>query len=236
MLSVAVGSQGAVYAGTPRGVFKSTNNGGTWTSSNFGNPGSAGVVVVDPVTPSNVYLAPNVGDGSFGNVPASALVEKSTNGGAAWLASGNFSGAGALVIDPTHPAILYAGNTTGVFRSSDGGGSWIQTSFPYACFSLVIDPVTPTTVYGYAYELNTGAQGIHKSIDSGTTWTPISSGLPSQTINGLFVTPDAVFAFAGGQCYRSADGGAQRGRTSLRFLRGSWCTRRRPCTACTSPA
>ena len=78
-------------------------------------------ITVDPVNPDVVYAA-----GASG-------VQKSTNGGGSFVASGAGLPAGiptartgALLVDPRNPAILYVGTeAAGVFRSTDAGVSWL---------------------------------------------------------------------------------------------------------------
>ena len=63
--------------------------------------------------------------------------------------------------------------------------------------AIAVDPSTPTTVYA-----GTDSGGFFKSLDSGTTWTPISAGvdaLASPTMTGIAVdpaTPARVYATA----------------------------------------
>jgi photosystem II stability/assembly factor-like uncharacterized protein len=89
--------------------------------------------------------------------------------------------------------------------------------------AIAVDPSTPTTVYAA-----TDGGGFFKSLDSGTTWTPISAGvdeLASPTMTGIAVdpaTPARVYATASlgldGGVFRSTDAGASWSFTSLRFL------------------
>ena len=126
-------------------MFKSTNGGGSW--SQVSNAASVSLVVIDPSNPDTLYV---------GIVPSpSALfgIYKSTDGGISWspanngLIARNFF---ALAIDPSNPAMLYAGTNTGVFKSTNGGGSWspLNSGLPTtSVMTLVIDPTHPATLY-----------------------------------------------------------------------------------------
>ncbi len=87
-------------------VYKSTNYGSGWSSASFGLPITqyAQAVVLDPVTPSNVYIGTSGG----------ARLYRSVNSGAAWAAPSAgpaLDKVVALAIDPSHPATLYAGGS-----------------------------------------------------------------------------------------------------------------------------
>jgi photosystem II stability/assembly factor-like uncharacterized protein len=71
---------------------------------------------------------------------------------------------------------------------------------------LVIDPKTPTTLYAA-----TGESGLFRSSDSGATWTPLGSGLPSQYVIDVVVdpvTPSTLYVTDNQNgVFRSADSG-----------------------------
>src|SRR5207302_2310333 len=80
----------------------------------------------------------------------------------------------SLAIDPSHPAIVYAGTQSGVFKSSDAGESW-STSLTNASAQIVaIAPSTPTTIYA------AGNNGVYKSVDGGKSWEATNHGLENQ--------------------------------------------------------
>jgi photosystem II stability/assembly factor-like uncharacterized protein len=110
-LAVDPTTPATLYAGTERGVFKSTDEGANWTIN-----GLLGVIVralvIDPTTPATLY-AGTEGGGVF----------QSTDAAASWTAVN----AGltstyvlALAIDPINPDTLYAGTffDGGVFQST----------------------------------------------------------------------------------------------------------------------
>jgi CUB domain/Divergent InlB B-repeat domain/Secretion system C-terminal sorting domain/Fibronectin type III domain len=153
-------SGSTLYAANDGGVFKSTNNGTTWTDIS-----------------SNLAIAQLYGLGlsaSNPNVIISGHQDNGTNlttNGTSWREV--YGGDGMLCfIDYTNNnqlfASLYYG---GLFRSTNAGngfskvydvpnGGWVT---PW-----LQDPVTPTTLYAAGSE-------VHKSTNSGTSWTPISA-------------------------------------------------------------
>src|SRR5438105_5654437 len=123
-------------------------------------------------------------------------LRKSVDGGITWSAS-LFKDLGissrcvlALVIDPQHPANLYAAFESGgyaafefggVFKSTDGGASWSAANSGLqlnseGAFALAIDPQNPSTLY--VLSPRGSSWGVFKSNDGGASWNPSSSGLP----------------------------------------------------------
>src|SRR5262249_25875073 len=120
-----------LYAGTQRGVYKSTDGGATWQFSGVGMPiERVQTIVIDPTSTSTVYagtITPN-GVESVG-------IFKSTDSGATWTSINaglvdpivGFAPVDveALAIDPKHPATILAGSRySEVYKSTDGGTTW----------------------------------------------------------------------------------------------------------------
>lgn len=225
------------------GVYKSTDGGATWIQASksltyaglaafhpqeqfldVGILGREGVAIaLDPRTPTTLYAGAI--DGVF----------KSTDGATTWTKTKLFSGLvnccdrlAAFTIDPsTTPATIYAGaQKIGIFISRDGGTTWnsIIRGIPNFVFYpdsddpffhafpavnlFVIDPTTPTTIYA-----GLQGMGIYKSLDRGSLWTPINTGLlDSISLSALEIDPQnptilyAGFSDAFG-VYKSTDGG-----------------------------
>lgn len=149
-----------IYAGTARGVYKTTNSAGVWTAINTGLGTGAAIpavtaLAIDPSAPLTLYAAGNT---------ANAVLFKTTNGGASWQPSDNGLSATmggvvtrmaaiALAIDPTAPALVYAGTPLGVFKTTDGGGNWSLASAGLTTrnvTALAIDPMAASTLYAGA--------------------------------------------------------------------------------------
>jgi photosystem II stability/assembly factor-like uncharacterized protein len=132
-----------VYAGTTRGVFKSTDEGRSWRLINSGltgaTPFGVGVrtLALDPADPKTIYVATYEG------------VFRSTNGGERWeAATGGLPDrryVATLAVNPRRPNEIYAGtfgDAGAVFVSTDRGHRW-QPFSPglrgHAVLGLAID-------------------------------------------------------------------------------------------------
>lgn len=216
-LAIDPSTPSTLYAGTLFGVFKSTDGGGRWTSINSGLSTKDGgptifALAVAPGSPSTVYagaVEPNT------SLPGGPGVFKTTDGGASWTAVNNGLpfGVAALAVDPTSPAIAYAGTFLfrhlgiplgrGVYKTVNGGMSWTRVleSSSFAAGALAIDPSAPSSVYFAAFG------GLFKSTDGGATWRLLQSNLfTSLAIDPT--SPSSVLAGALGiGVFRSTDRG-----------------------------
>lgn len=146
--------------GTFAGVYKSSNNGDTWTlSSGNGDPGYSGFgwwfgqIRVHPETPDHIF---NLGVGWI----------QSSDTGASWSEVSNYLHADyhAFYIHPANPDFQVVGNDGGIFISTNGGASWKARPIPITQFyASEIDFQNPTLFSG-------GAQ------DNGT-WASINGGI-----------------------------------------------------------
>jgi photosystem II stability/assembly factor-like uncharacterized protein len=161
-VAVAPGDGGAstVYAGgNGRGVFKSTNGGLTWVTTNSSGliASSIGSLAIDPQNPRRLLA----GVGGAGLL-------KSSDGATNWsrvpaLPTWEIS---SLAIDPWSPATVYATLSDGLHKSVDGGESWLllPTDSQVYIRPLAIDPQNPDIVYS----------GRYKSTDGGASWEKLA--------------------------------------------------------------
>ena len=145
------------YNGTAgQGVFKSLDGGRNWIPSNNGiSYWNIRSIIIDPKTPSNVYISGGV-DG----------IDRSDDDGKTWQTmdmglmdeNGLVGYASCLAINPQNPSILYAGMDKGIYKGSSDQGLWIADNLGipknYGIDSIVIDPNTPTTIYAGATHVN----------------------------------------------------------------------------------
>ncbi len=145
-----------------------------------------------------------------------------------------------IAVDPRDPNRLFvavlghpygANEERGIFRSTDGGRTFQKVLYRdenTGGIDVVIDPSNPRNVYAALWEQRQGPwengvftgpnNGVFKSIDGGTTWRQVTSGLPSNDLIGraglevCAANPKRLYAIAGrtkesGGLYRSDDAG-----------------------------
>ena len=228
------------------GVWKTTNKGTLWAPI-FDATGenSFGDLAISPVDSRIVWA----GTGEQNNRQSSTWgggIYRSTDAGASWTFLGlrETASIARVVAHPTDANIAYVaavGNlwrpTTarGVYRTRDAGRTWDRVLYVDSltgATELVMDPRDPNVLYAATYQrlrtvfgFNGGGPGsaIHKSVDGGSTWRRLESGLPSGDKGriGLAIAaskPDVLVAtieHAGaGGTYRSEDAGATWARKS----------------------
>jgi len=110
-----------------------------------------------------------------------------------------------LAVDPTNPDKLFAAvlghpygpnQERGIYRSEDGGRTWSKVLFKdenTGGSDVTIDPKNPKVVYASLWDARLGPWedrnsyegtngGLFKSTDGGTTWTPLTKGLPTDLV------------------------------------------------------
>jgi photosystem II stability/assembly factor-like uncharacterized protein len=223
------------------GVWKSDDYGRTWTPIfDHESTQSIGAIAVAPSNPDTIYVASGEGlhrpDLSIGNG-----IYKSTDAGKTWTHLGLRDGfqIPALAIDPRDPNRVFAAvlghpygpsEERGLFRSTDGGQTWqkvINKDENTGASDVEIDPSNPDTIYASMWEAREGpwedgnlfngnGGGLFKSSDGGTTWHPLTNGLPKDLsqINVAIAPVDsrrlyATIAMSSGKLafYRSDDAG-----------------------------
>lgn len=198
------------------GIFKTTNGGASWTHLDDFLPSlSVSSLVSHPSAPNTIYAG--TGESTSGHGSQGAGVFKSTDGGASWSQLASTSGpnwqyVNRLSMHPAQPNTLLAATTTGLYRTVDGGATWtleLQEGWPFASFGDVdFDPVTG----GSAITGNSSSGRAWYSPDGGDTWQ-LATGIPFAgriEVAHARSNPSVTYASldaAGGQIYRSTDGG-----------------------------
>jgi len=228
------------------GVWKTTDFGNTWTPifDDAGSSGSVGALAVAPSNPNVIY----VGSGEGLQRPDLAVgdgIYKSIDAGTTWTHLGlrDAQQITAIVVDPKNPDRLYVAAEghpygpnaeRGVFRSTDGGQNFEKVLYKdenTGAAELVMDPDNPQVLYAALWaarvapwEVRSGASiykpgsGVYQSMDGGTTWNPLSTGLPGSDDGvgriGIAIAPSnpkIIYASVEGDkkagVYRSNDAG-----------------------------
>jgi photosystem II stability/assembly factor-like uncharacterized protein len=237
-LSGVAGQPNVFYIGFDNGgVWRSTDYGSTWTPLfDREATGSIGAIAVAPSNANVIYVGSGAGiirpdlatgDGMY----------KSTDAGKTWTHLGlrDSQMIANIEVDPRNPdrlfvAVLghpYGPNPErGVFRSTDGGATFQKVLFKdeYTSANDVrLDPRDPNVVYAALWQQQQGfyengafggtSGGIFKSTDGGSTWKPLTAGLPAVQQANLAIAPSdpktvyAMLAAGGG-----AAGGGRGGR------------------------
>jgi uncharacterized repeat protein (TIGR01451 family) len=187
-------------------------------STYLGGSADDGAFGVAAVASGEVFITGATMSANFPTTPGvvrvvNGGVAKSTDGAGSWEASNTDitnSTILALVIDPSTPAILYAGTSNGgVFKSTNGGGVWSSANSgltdPFIK-SLAVDPFTPSTLY-----LGSNSRGVFKSTDSGGSWRGINTGQNGMSVNALMIDPvtsTTIYAGTDQGIFKTTNGGA----------------------------
>ncbi|HVE65859.1 MAG TPA: hypothetical protein VNC59_04700, partial [Thermoanaerobaculia bacterium] len=131
-------------------------------------------------------------------------VDRSDDAGRAWTSANvgiRETQVRALAIDPTNPAVVFAGGSSGIYVSRDGGGHWNAIAGSPETNAIAIDPANPSTLY-------IAGRGVHKSTDGGEKWKNTSSAALAGYVAALVIDPnDARRVFASNETvFRSIDG------------------------------
>ena len=188
------------------GVWKTDDFGNTWEPIFDEQPtGSVGAIAVAPSNPNIVYAGSgeglqrpdlSVGDGIY----------KSANAGKTWtrLDLSDAQQITAIVVDPKDPDRVFVSSeghpygpnpVRGVFRSIDGGKTFEKVLYKdenIGAADVVMDPSDPQVLFAALWaarvapwEVRSGeyfvipGSGLYKSTDGGSTWRPITQGLPT---------------------------------------------------------
>jgi len=196
------------------GVWKTVNNGTTWTPV-FDREGSysIGAIELDPKNPLTVWVGTGENNSqrsvSYGNG-----LYRSDDGGKTWKNVGlkTSEHIGRIAIDPKDSNIVYVaaqgplwgpGGDRGLFKTTDNGKTWkniLSISENTGVTDVVIDPQNPETIYAASYQrrrhmwtlIDGGPESaIYKSTDAGATWNKVRAGLPATEMGriGLAISP-----------------------------------------------
>src|ERR1700724_1992437 len=185
-LAAAPGSATTVYAGTPRGVWRSGDAAATWQPASSGLTATGTYAfAIDPLHPRILYAAVAVAVQGPGLLKSGSGGERWRLVGPPWLADY----LAFIAIDPVTPDVLYAGSAEGLAKSVDGGNTWeaLKLGRDGICpvSQLAIDPADHDILYAACLQSG-GCQAL-ESTDAGRSWSCL--GLAAHGISGLFLAP-----------------------------------------------
>ena len=209
VVDIIKASDGTLYAGTySLGMFKSTDQGQSWTFSSYNLENSyIMLVATHPTEPKTIFVTTNGG------------VYVSLDGGLTWerVAEEFFKDSELLpgvahfhgiAFDPKDSNRIYIGgggdqyspDGVGISISEDGGKNWKQANVGFEIdvhvSKIVVDKKNPSIVYAttqgptnFAEKTGSG-HGVFKSTDYGNSWKKINSGLETAEINTIALDPN----------------------------------------------
>ncbi|WND01807.1 glycosyl hydrolase [Temperatibacter marinus] len=196
------------------GIWKTVNNGITWTPI-FDRYGSyaIGNIEMDPSN-SDVLWAGTGENNSQRSVANGDGIYKSTDGGKSWSHVGlkNSGHISTIWINPengnhvrvaSQGPLWSSGGDRGLFETHDGGKTWknlLEIDEHTGVNEFVVDLANPDHMVVSSYQrrrhvwtlINGGpGSGIHRTTDGGKTWTKVRSGLPGGDLGriGLAAAP-----------------------------------------------
>ncbi len=231
--AIGGGAGNTLYAGLNSGfIYRSDNNGVTWTVVTNGLVDTAGRVLLPKafvVTPTGRVL--RGGDNASWNNKVGSPVFRSDNRGALWtevplpFASPTRNPGGIGISDLVlHKGAIYFSDllSEGVWKSTDDGESWVSAGgqLPTAPFVGFVKTYYALASAGDALLTIQASKGVFRSTNGGATWSQAVNGIPGvvdsplvggRTWNGTDVVgalDGTAFAVSDGRLYRSRDGGA----------------------------
>ncbi len=178
------------------GVYKSLDAGKTWTHMGLDSTGRVARIVIHPQNPDIVFVC---AQGHNYGTQQDKGVYRTTDGGNNWtqvLFVDPNTGCSDLAMDPTNPAILFAGfwqleiktwgresggPGSGIFKSTDGGITWRRlrgNGLPqrdHGKVALAIARTNPNHIYALV-ETGDGVPWHGRPTDSGELWTSMDGG------------------------------------------------------------
>ncbi len=172
-----------IYVQYVEGDFNRSDDGGVnFTSAATGLPAGFDFYSSwhqDPVTSTKLYVA------------GTPTLYKSANKGVSWTALGTPPGTGTItefVVAPSNPAIIYAVKQDAISKSTNSGVSFtdITGTLPAdaAISNVTVSNTDPNKVW-ITYSGYVATEKVYKSVNGGTSWTNMSTGLPNLPMNTI---------------------------------------------------
>ncbi|MEX1140419.1 MAG: hypothetical protein WEF53_13825 [Bacteroidota bacterium] len=164
------------------GVYRSTNNGASWTQVNAGLTAASNLLDVRSLAISTNgaggadFFAGTAGDGVF----------LSTDSGSSWTQVNAGLTANSVFSIFVKGTDIFLGTDQGVFLSTNGGRAWTQTDMDQG--TVIAFALLGTNLCAGTY-----GGGVYLSTNNGTSWTPVDSGLTNVQVFCLISTDKDLF-------------------------------------------
>ncbi len=191
---------GGRHVGFGDGVYKSTDEGKTWTNMGLKLSEHISKIIVHPNNSNIVWVA---AQGPLWSKGGERGVYKTIDGGKTWkrtLSVNEWTGATDLLLDPENPEVLYAatwqrhrsvanylgsGPGSGLHKSTDGGLTWklLTAGLPttnMGKIGLAMSPFDSKVIYAAIEEVQLKG-GLYITENAGATWKKNASVLSGGT-------------------------------------------------------
>ncbi len=169
------------------GVFRSVDNGNSWTAKNNG------------LTNTDVWALATSGTTVFAGTRGGGVF-RSTDSGATWTATNNGLANLSVQALAVSGSDLFAGTADRIFRSTNDGASWDSVAYG----NIICLKVSGMNILAGTY-----GQGVYLSSNNGISWTVDTSGLTNKQVLALAASGDTVLAGTwGGGVFASTDNGS----------------------------
>ncbi len=190
------GGGSVAYGGV--GLFRSSDQGGTWTHLGLDETGAIGRIVIDPTNSNRIFVAAM---GQLWEDNPERGVYRTTDGGATWtqvLYVNDQTGCVDLIERPDDPDVLYAamwqryrrperytygGLSCAVHRSTDGGNTWsiVGGGLPGPSsqggrIGLSLCKTQPDVMHAIYADKTGYFDGLYRSTNGGYNWTRTNDG------------------------------------------------------------
>lgn len=181
-------NQGTLYiAAAAGGVWKTTDNGGSWiTTTDTLSSLSSGAVAIDPTNPNAVYFGTGENTNNIDRYDGDGIF-RSTDGGQTWKNIG-LNSVGAIskihVRSDANRTIYVAGaqGGGGFYRSTDGGANWTRLATG-TIYDMAVNPSNQAQIY------IAGSNTLRRSDNGGESFVAAQSGM---TLSGAMRISVAV--------------------------------------------
>jgi photosystem II stability/assembly factor-like uncharacterized protein len=202
-LAMSTSNTSIVYAGTGEyvstvttaigdGIFKSGDQGETWTQLSFtaGNPDFMVVtrIIVDPNNVNTLLASCVPPEYVTGKM---STIQRSTDGGTTWTkVYESTSAIEQIVSTPGNFNILYgAQHGTGTIKSTDGGNTWALSNAgmtPDGRVEISVSPVKTNRIFASTEGTLSGTgSDLYMSDDAGATWSLVNVSISDTTVDFL---------------------------------------------------
>ncbi|MFI5219838.1 MAG: T9SS type A sorting domain-containing protein [Bacteroidia bacterium] len=227
-----------IYAGSAAGGLWRSYSGGmgitAWQPVPTGFPIlGIGAIAVNPADSNEIYIGTgevynyqNTGTGFAVRTTRGTYgigILKSTDGGITWAKSLDWQydelrGVQDIVINPQNPNTVFAATSEGTYRTFDNGTTWTLVHPVLMATDIAMNPNDTSMVFVASGNSFSANPGIYKSVNGGSTFTQLITGLPSSWSGKVLLSisqsqPNIIYASIANQLaqigfYKSVDYGA----------------------------